>query len=264
MTDPRQTTPPDPLSRISRLDPEGTPHRASSRFTVADASAPPVTEGPGRFVAGYLLEGELGRGGMGVVYRARQLSLNRVVALKMILHADHVGEERQRRFVHEAEALGRLRHPNIVQVHEAGFHEGAAFFSMEYIDGGSLDRQLRGTPLPPRAGAILVETLARAAHHAHLAGLIHRDLQPANVLPASQRSSARHRDKTAESSQNPPPAGESWTPNITDFGLAKETGSEGVTQSGAVVGTPSYMAPKQGCGTRGPGACCGRSQRRPM
>src|SRR5262245_180400 len=160
----------------------------SDPITEPVSRRPPLTtsqESTAPIVAGYLLEAELGRGGMGVVYRARQLRPNRLVALKMILHADHASAEAQARFLNEAEALGRLRHPNVVQVYEAGVHEGKPFFSLEYIEGGSLDRHLNGTPLPPREAAALVETLARAVQAAHEAGIVHRDLKPANILLAS-------------------------------------------------------------------------------
>src|SRR5262249_4423313 len=135
--------------------------RPPSRAGGAGSEGPPV-----QVVAGYVLEGELGRGGMGVVYKARQIRPNRLVALKMILHAEHASPEEQDRFLHEAEALGRLRHPNVVQVYEAGVHEGKPFFSLEYVDGGGLDQHLAGTPLPPREAASLVETLARAVQAA--------------------------------------------------------------------------------------------------
>ena len=177
-------------------------------------------------VPGYEVLGELGRGGMGVVYKARQVGLNRVVALKMILHAGHAGREARDRFLVEAESVARLQHPNIVQVHEIGEHDGAPFFSLEFCPGGSLDRKLDGTPLEPRKAAELLETLARAVHAAHQAQVIHRDLKPANVL-----------------------LGADGTPKITDFGLAKKLDADtGQTQHGAIMGTPSYMAPEQASG----------------
>src|SRR5207248_10403024 len=130
----------------------------------------------------YQIEGELGRGGMGVVYKARQLSLKRTVALKMILSGAHAGEADLDRFRNEAESLARLQHHHIVQVHEVGEHQGLPFFSLEFCPGGSLDRKLAGTPLPAREATRLAEVLARAAHAAHQAGVVHRDLKPANVL----------------------------------------------------------------------------------
>jgi WD40 repeat protein len=235
MTDPRQTTPADPPEPVEA--------------TVADSTARAEEARALRLVAGYVIEGELGRGGMGVVYRARQLSLNRHVALKMILHADHVSEAQRQRFVHEAEALGRLHHPNIVQVHEAGLHEGTPFYSMELVAGGSLNQHLRGTPLTPRDAAALLDVLARAVHHAHLAGIIHRDLKPANVLlgGTGKEEQGSGFEKTDPASA-PVARPSSLLPKITDFGLAKEMGTEGQTQSGAVLGTPSYMAPEQAAG----------------
>src|SRR5262249_4543485 len=133
-------------------------------------------------VPGYEIEGELGRGGMGVVYKARQVSLNRTVALKMVLAGDHATETERGRFRREAEAIARLSHPNIVQVHEVGEHEGRPFFSLEFCPGGSLEQKLNGTPLPPAEAARLVEILARAVHAAHQKEIVHRDLKPANVL----------------------------------------------------------------------------------
>jgi serine/threonine-protein kinase len=174
-------------------------------------------------VPGYEVLGELGRGGMGVVYKARQVKLNRLVALKMILAGGHASEADLLRFKSEAEAVARLRHANVVQIHEVGESEGRPFFSLEFVDGGSLAARLDGTPWPPRQAAQLVQTLARAMHAAHQRGIIHRDLKPANVLLA-----------------------EDGTPKITDFGLAKQMDSQrGQTQTGAVLGTPSYMAPEQ-------------------
>ncbi len=194
---------------------------------------------------GYEVHGELGRGGMGVVYRARQIKANRIVALKMILAGGHAGEAELTRFRTEAEALARLQHPNIVQVHEVGEHEGLPFFSLEFCGGGSLDRMLAGTPLPSMETARLVETLARAMHAAHQAGVIHRDLKPANVLLAS----GGREPPVPASTGNSRPSLAELTPKITDFGLAKKLDDgAGQTQSGAVVGTPSYMAPEQARG----------------
>jgi WD40 repeat protein/tRNA A-37 threonylcarbamoyl transferase component Bud32 len=173
-------------------------------------------------VPGYEILGELGRGGMGVVYQARHQKLNRLVALKMILAGSHAAAADLTRFQTEAEAIARLQHPNIVQVYEVGEHEGKPFFALEFCGGGSLEKKLGGTPLPPKEAATLVETLARAMQAAHEKGVIHRDLKPANVLLA-----------------------EDGTPKITDFGLAKKLDEAGQTQSGAILGTPSYMAPEQ-------------------
>jgi WD40 repeat protein/tRNA A-37 threonylcarbamoyl transferase component Bud32 len=184
-------------------------------------------------VPGYEIEGELGRGGMGVVYRARQVKAGRSVALKMILSGAHAGSGELARFVREAEVVARLTHPNIVPVFEVGEYQGLPFFSMELVSGGSLDRRIAGTPQPPQQAATLVEKLARAVQAAHEAGVIHRDLKPANVL-------------LVESSDTPL---EKSTPKVTDFGLAKRLDqANGPTQSGDVMGTPSYMAPEQARG----------------
>jgi eukaryotic-like serine/threonine-protein kinase len=173
-------------------------------------------------VPGYEVLSELGRGGMGVVYKARQVKAGRLVALKMILAGAHAGRDELTRFQREAEAVARLQHPNIVQVYEVGEHEGLPFFSLEFCPGGSLEKKLSGTPLPPREAAALVEVLAQAMYAAHQKGVVHRDLKPANVLLA-----------------------EDGTPKITDFGLAKKLDEAGQTATGAVMGTPSYMAPEQ-------------------
>jgi WD40 repeat protein/tRNA A-37 threonylcarbamoyl transferase component Bud32 len=192
-----------------------------------EAVSPAGTEPSGKqAIPGYEIRGELGRGGMGVVYKARQVKLDRVVALKMILAGSHAGEMGLTRFRTEAEAVARLQHPGIVQIYEVGEHNGLPFFSLEFCPGGSLDKKLGGTPQPPREAAALVEKLAVAMEAAHQKGVIHRDLKPANVLLA-----------------------EDGTPKITDFGLAKKLDAAGQTQTGAVMGTPSYMAPEQAGGS---------------
>jgi serine/threonine-protein kinase len=177
-------------------------------------------------VTGYEILGELGRGGMGVVYKARQKGLNRLVALKMLLAGTHASAEQLLRFNTEAEAVARLQHPNIVQIYEVGQHEGLAFFSLEFVDGHSLAHKLGGNPQPPRQAAQMIMVLARAMHYAHENGIVHRDLKPANVLLTS-----------------------SGVPKITDFGLAKRLeGDSSQTKSGTLMGTPSYMAPEQARG----------------
>jgi tetratricopeptide (TPR) repeat protein/tRNA A-37 threonylcarbamoyl transferase component Bud32 len=181
----------------------------------------------------YELLGEIARGAMGVVYKARQLGLNRLVAVKMILAGPYATPEELRRFRTEAEAAACLQHPNIVQIYEVGERDGQPYFSLEYVEGGSLAHKLAGTPQPPGAAAALVATLARAVHYAHERGIIHRDLKPANVLLTGPTGA---------------PLGE-CTPKITDFGLVKRLDvPSGHTQSGAIVGTPSYMAPEQAGG----------------
>jgi hypothetical protein len=185
-------------------------------------------------VPGYEIIEELGRGGMGVVYKARQLSLNRFVALKMILAGPYAGDDHRARFRLEAEAVARLQHPGIVQIHEIGAHEGRSYLALEYVEGGSLVRKLAARALTAREAARLVEALGRAVHYAHQRGIIHRDLKPGNIL------------LTADGQ-----------PKITDFGLAKRLENEpGAapagprTQSGAILGTASYMAPEQAGGRR--------------
>src|SRR5205823_2964290 len=131
---------------------------------------------------GYELLSVLGRGGMGIVYKARQIRLQRLVALKMILGGTHAGPEDLARFRLEAEAVARLQHPNIVQIYEVGEQDGRPFFSLEFVDGGSLDKKLNGTPQPARVAAQLVAQLAQAMHYAHQRGVVHRDLKPANIL----------------------------------------------------------------------------------
>jgi eukaryotic-like serine/threonine-protein kinase len=175
-------------------------------------------------IPGYEILGELGRGGMGVVYKARQQSLDRIVALKMILAASHASPTAITRFLHEAKTIALLTHPHIVQVFDYGSHEGKPYFSMEYLERGSLADELRGEPQPPTRAAQMVEALARAAQVAHDRGIVHRDLKPANVLLAGD-----------------------GTPKITDFGVAKR-GDSVMTATGDVLGTPSYMAPEQAGG----------------
>src|SRR5262245_23262703 len=139
-------------------------------------------------VAGYDIEGELGRGGMGVVYKARQTSLNRTVALKVILAGAHASEKERARFQREAEAAARLDHPNIVGVYEVGKADSRPYCAMEYVPGDTLADRLTGVPWAPRAAVELIATLARAADHAHQRGVIHRDLKPANILMSGPRT----------------------------------------------------------------------------
>jgi tetratricopeptide (TPR) repeat protein len=211
--------------------PAGAPEGAPGQPAAAGGVLPEVP--------GYDVEAEVGRGGMGVVYRARHRGLGRAVALKMILAGAEAGPDERARFRTEAEAVARLQHPNIVQVYDAGEHHGRPYLALEFVDGGSLKDALDGTPRPARPSAELVETLARAVHHAHQRGIVHRDLKPANVLLAAG----------GEPGAKPQAA---HTPKVTDFGLAKlvagPAGAAGPTRSGVVVGTPSYMAPEQAAG----------------
>src|SRR5262249_31862668 len=181
---------------------------------------------------GHALLGELGRGGMGVVYKARDTRLNRPVALKMILAGKYATPDELERFLAEAEAVAALRHPNVVQIYEAGRHDGLPFFTLEFVPGGSLASRLKGQPLPPLDAARLVEAVARGVQAAHDKGLVHRDLKPANVL--------------LEEGPDTPPG--RCTPRVTDSGRARRVGGGGRTQTGAVLGTPSYMAPEQAAG----------------
>jgi WD40 repeat protein len=194
------------------------------------ALPPAPADQPG--ISGYEILGELGRGGMGVVYRARQRRPKRVVALKMIRDGGGTRPMGLNRFRAEAEAAARLQHPHIVQIYEVGDRDGRPYYSMEFVEGGSLDKKTAKAPLPARQAAELLEVLARAVHYAHQHGVVHRDLKPANVLLALD-----------------------GTPKISDFGLAKCLGEGAAgsavacrTQSGDVLGTPSYMAPEQAAG----------------
>ncbi len=174
-------------------------------------------------IPGYEILGELGRGGMGVVYKARQLGLNRIVALKMILAGRHAAEADLTRFRLEAQAVASLLHPNIVQVFAIGESRGHPFFSLEYMGGGTLAQRLDHRPQGAQEAARLAAVLARAVHAAHQRGIIHRDLKPANILLAADGTS-----------------------KIADFGLAKQLDADGgLTASNAILGTPSYMAPEQ-------------------
>ena len=197
-----------------------------------DDVTPRTRTGPASFETppGYEILAELGRGGMGVVYKALQVRAKRVVALKMILSSGHASRADLERFRIEGESIARLRHANVVQVFEVGEHEGRPFFALEYCENGSLADKLGGNPLPPREAAELVESVAHGIAAAHAKGVVHRDLKPANVLIDA--------------------AGQ---PKVTDFGLAKQISADeevdsGLTHTGSVMGTPSYMAPEQAWG----------------
>ncbi|MCX5645900.1 MAG: serine/threonine-protein kinase, partial [Phycisphaerae bacterium] len=177
----------------------------------------------------YELLEEIGRGGMGIVYKARQVSLDRTVAVKVLLSGRLAGPEFVQRFRTEAAAAASLQHPNIVAIHEVGFREGQHFFAMDYVEGRSLAQITRDGPLPARRAAGYVKTAAEAIQYAHERGILHRDLTPANVL-----------------------IDENDQPKVTDFGLAKrlEKDTE-LTLSGQVLGSPNYMPPEQATGKRG-------------
>jgi WD40 repeat protein/serine/threonine protein kinase len=232
----------------STVDPIESLHVPASK-TVPDlgAAPAPVQEGKARAhewptVPGYVLLDVLGRGGMGVVYKARQLKLKRTVALKMILTGAHAGPQELDRLRSEADAVARLQHPNIVQIHEINEQDGLPYLALEFVDGTSLDKKLLGTPMAPNEAAALLQSLAEAMDYAHQQGVIHRDLKPANVLLA--RAERKSSPSITVGNSTPPPLAK-----ITDFGLAKqlESGSRN-TGTGAIVGTPSYMAPEQAAG----------------
>jgi eukaryotic-like serine/threonine-protein kinase len=208
-------------------------------------------DGPLPSIPGYEVLGTLGRGGMGVVYKARQIGLRRLVALKMILAGSYAGEQERSRFLLEAKAVASLQHRNIVQIHQIGEHDGLPYFSLEFCAGGSLAQKMNGTPLPPKDAAMIVATLAEAMQAAHAAGIIHRDLKPANILLQIADRKLQI-DKPADPGfQSAICILQSAIPKITDFGLAKELGEVGQTASGAIMGTPSYMAPEQAGGASG-------------
>jgi serine/threonine protein kinase/tetratricopeptide (TPR) repeat protein len=193
----------------------------------------------------YAILGELGRGGMGVVYHARHVELKRDVALKMVLAGIHADENEIERFRIEAEAIARLQHPNIVQVYEIGSHDGCPYLALEYVNGPSLQDLLARCKPSMKSTARLVETLARAMHHAHERAIVHRDLKPANILLAPDQNFISQAGARQEWSFET----NSWMPKITDFGLAKVLDSEGKQSvSAAFLGTPSYMAPEQAVG----------------
>jgi eukaryotic-like serine/threonine-protein kinase len=177
---------------------------------------------------GYELLGELGRGGMGVVLKARQVALNRYVAIKLIKSGAFATENELRRFQNETEAVAQLDHPHIVPIYEVGQHDGRHFFSMKLVEGSGLDRRLDEFARDPRAAARLVAVVAGAVHHAHQRGILHRDLKPANILVDAQGQ-----------------------PYVTDLGLAKQIKGDGeLTESGTPMGTPAYMSPEQATGDR--------------
>jgi serine/threonine protein kinase len=243
---------------------------ASDQTMISDGSSGYSTVTAPDFVPGYELVRELGRGGMGVVYLARQQGLNRLVALKMVLSGKHANETDLARFKAEAGAVAQLQHPQIVQVIETGEYQGNPWFSMEYVSGGSLDRRLQGRPLAPREAARVISLLADAVAHAHSRGVLHRDLKPGNILVQQAEAHNSSVDTSQRNLRGPSksntinlevgPKGATETISnsrqvtlkITDFGLAKQLEAGGPagsrTQDGTILGSPSYMAPEQAAG----------------
>lgn len=220
---------------------ETQPHQETLR-----SGAKPPTRLPS-LGPGYEVLAEIGRGGMGVVYRARQVGLNRLVALKMVRGAEYASPELLARFRAEAEAVARLHHPNIVQIFDYGEHDGLPYLALELVQGQTLAARLGAQPWPDRPAAALIASLAVAVQFAHERGVIHRDLKPANILLESRKGES-------ESSPSEQRTGSPWPQNeiakITDFGLAKvfRDDADAQTHTGSVLGTPSYMAPEQASG----------------
>ena len=225
----------DKSSRNS-VNPVPTGHKTSDQMAGTLSKSPEAGRAPpsgvnlkvSRIFGDYELLEEIARGGMGVVFKARQNSPQRVVALKMILTGNLASVAQIRRFRFEAEEAGRLDHPNIVPIYQVGEYSGQQFFSMKFIEGGNLAQAIKHFQKKPKKSARLISVIARAVHHAHQRGILHRDVKPGNILL----------DKDGD-------------PHITDFGLAKHLGTEGAnTQSGTIVGTPAYMAPEQASGSK--------------
>jgi serine/threonine protein kinase len=234
----KQAESPELPDNCSTNDPADQPTLINPAPVIPPVTAEPSTvlaptQGPPRAgsfhgdFGDYELLAEIGRGGMGVVYKARQKTLNRLVALKLILGGKLASADDLQRFLIEAKAAARLDHPNIVSVHEIDQVDGQHYFSMEYVDGETLAKRLTAGPLPSRKAARILLTVANALHYAHQQGILHRDLKPSNILV----------DVSDE-------------PFVTDFGLAKRLGDDATykTQTGAIMGTPSYMSPEQAAG----------------
>jgi serine/threonine protein kinase len=228
-------------------DSVSTPSAATNLAPLDSGSIPPslmrARTAKWPIIAGYELLTELGHGGMGSVYKARQQSLKRIVALKVIRAAIQTDPRYLFRFRIEAEATARLQHPNIAQIFEVGQQGDVPYLAMEYVDGGPLSERLAGKPLPARQAAEMIVTLARAMQYAHEHGVIHRDLKPDNILLSTPTQGSDAQEVSSPSSLAP---GTSHTLKITDFGLAKFLEDDtGASVSGTIVGTPNYMAPEQ-------------------
>ncbi len=285
---PESVTPPTVAASeegVSATDPPRTPTGMQASADVSPPQGgtvaflsdvrPPVPAPPVLTIPGYEILGVLGHGGMGVVYKAREVALDRLVALKVVTAGAHASPEQLDRFRGEARAEARLRHPHIVQVHAVGEHQGFPYLSLEYMDGGNLAQRIARQPQPPREAAQLIYMLARTMAFAHQHGIIHRDLKPANIL-LQQRETTNQADRTREdtreknasqtrtltgSSSYSSESSNSWftcVPKIADFGLAKSLEDEsGHTRTGSLMGTPGYMSPEQASGGSkhiGPGA----------
>ena len=234
-TSPMTGAPPSSVHEEATVPPSNPPRTAHDEPTAAlvgqSPSATPGASEPNRirYFGDYEITRELARGGMGVVFQARQVSLNRPVALKMILSGQLADDTDVKRFYTEAEAAANLDHPGIVPIFEVGQHEGQHYFSMGFVEGQSLSQRLAEGPLPAREAAELIRRVSEAIDYAHQRGVIHRDLKPANIL-----------------------LDQNGNPRVTDFGLAKKVqGDSGLTGSGQIMGTPSYMPPEQAGGERG-------------
>jgi serine/threonine-protein kinase len=216
-------------SSVTTLPPEPMVLNRDSEASMFDGGSRTTDGGSLPAIAGYQILSKLGQGGMGVVYKARQVALDRLVALKMILAGQAFGMTLAR-FQREAEAVARMQHPNLVQIFEVGESAGRSYFSMEFLDGGTLEKKIDGHPQPPRQAAEIVETLAGAMQAVHAQGIVHRDLKPSNVLLTS-----------------------GGIPKVSDFGLVKRfEETSALTATDHILGTPNYMAPEQAESKMGP------------
>jgi tRNA A-37 threonylcarbamoyl transferase component Bud32 len=233
--------------RLSR-EPPADPTAVSDMFapTQEPGARPRPAAEPPVAIPGYEILGELARGAMGVIYKARQSWLNRLVAIKMVRGADTAESNELVRFLIEAEAIAAVKHPNVIDVYEFGEAQGRPYLVMEYIDGGTLAKRLRaGGAFAPYDAADLMERLARGAHAAHECGIVHRDLKPSNILLPEPKTDGNDRRRDPGSTVATDAA---LGPKITDFGLAKRGAGHNLTGSRAIMGTPSYMAPEQARG----------------